>query len=98
LKKDEEAHHNRERLNQITRQKVLNTVEPFTFAGAGVKGGVLGAYPELKEAALFENRDMPVAHDFRDLFAAAISSQWGLKDFSKVFPAHAAKPTRGLFG
>jgi uncharacterized protein (DUF1501 family) len=70
----------------------------FTFAGADVKGGVLGAYPELKESALFENRDMPVAHDFRDLFAAAISSHWGLKDFSKVFPAHAAEPTRGLFG
>jgi uncharacterized protein (DUF1501 family) len=69
----------------------------FTFAGAGVKGGVLGAYPELKESALFDGRDMPVAHDFRDLFKAAIASRWGMKDFSKIFPAHVANPTRGLF-
>ncbi|MGZ3652490.1 MAG: DUF1501 domain-containing protein [Bdellovibrionota bacterium] len=70
----------------------------FTFAGAGVKGGVLGAYPELKDANLFEGRDMPVAHDFRDLFAAAIARQWGIKDFTEIFPGHATKPMKGLFG
>jgi uncharacterized protein (DUF1501 family) len=70
----------------------------FTFAGAGVKGGVLGAYPALKEANLFEGRDLPVQHDFRDLFAAAISSQWGGIAFENVFPGYGVKPLKGLFG
>ena len=69
----------------------------FTFAGAGLKRGVLGGYPELKESSLFEGRDLPVTHDFRDLFAAAIARQWGITDFRKIFPGYVVKPTRGLF-
>jgi uncharacterized protein (DUF1501 family) len=69
----------------------------FTFAGGSVAGGVLGAYPELREADLFEGRDLPVVHDFRDLLAAAIAAQWGAQNWARLFPGYATKPTKGLF-
>ncbi|MBV9494041.1 MAG: DUF1501 domain-containing protein, partial [Acidobacteria bacterium] len=59
--------------------------------GAGVKGGkVHGHWPGL--ASLYENRDLPVTTDFRDVFGEFLTKHLGVPALGKVFPGYAPKP------
>ena len=64
--------------------------------GGGVKGGkVYGDWPGLAPAQLFENRDLAVTTDFRDVFAEVLTKHAGIKSLAKIFPNYDPK-FRGL--
>lgn len=57
--------------------------------GGGVKGGkVYGKWPGLAPERLFENRDLAVTTDFRDVFGELIAKQLGVKALKSVFPGY----------
>ena len=59
------------------------------LAGGGVKGGkVYGKWPGLESAQLYENRDLAVTTDFRDVFAEVLSTRIGVSDLKPVFPGY----------
>jgi len=59
--------------------------------GGGVKGGkVYGKWPGLTN--LYENRDLAVTTDFRDVFAEVLTKQLGVASLKTVFPGYAAQP------
>jgi uncharacterized protein (DUF1501 family) len=65
----------------------------FFAVGGNVKGGrVLGEWPGLAPERLFEQRDLAVTTDFRDVFAEAAVRHFGLpvEALAKVFPNHQA--------
>ena len=65
--------------------------------GGGVKGGkVYGRWPGLDASHLYENRDLAVTTDFRDVFAEILDRRMGLKDLRPVFPGYALEPGRRL--
>ncbi|MGZ7039871.1 MAG: DUF1501 domain-containing protein [Thermoanaerobaculia bacterium] len=58
--------------------------------GGGVKGGkVHGKWPGL--ANLYENRDLAVTTDFRDVFGEILTKQLGVKSVASVFPGYEPK-------
>jgi uncharacterized protein (DUF1501 family) len=60
------------------------------IAGGGVKGGkVHGKWPGLTN--LYENRDLAVTTDFRDVFSELLTKQLGVGSMSAVFPGYEAK-------
>ena len=59
-------------------------------AGGGVKGGkVYGRWPGLDESHLYENRDLAVTTDFRDVFAEVLARRMGVANLKPVFPGYA---------
>jgi uncharacterized protein (DUF1501 family) len=57
--------------------------------GGGVRGGkVYGKWPGLDSSHLYENRDLAVTTDFRDVFAEILSKRMGVKDLKPVFPGY----------
>ncbi|HEX7673968.1 MAG TPA: DUF1501 domain-containing protein [Bdellovibrio sp.] len=57
------------------------------ISGGRVHGGrVLGSWSELKKQNLYEERDVPVTTDFRQVFSEVLKSHLGIKDMAKVFP------------
>jgi uncharacterized protein (DUF1501 family) len=59
--------------------------------GGGVRGGkVYGKWPGLTN--LFENRDLAVTTDFRDVFAEVLTKQLGVTSLKSVFPNYAPTP------
>jgi uncharacterized protein (DUF1501 family) len=57
--------------------------------GGGVKGGkVYGKWPGLASGQLFENRDVAVTTDFRDVFSELLTKQMGVTSLAKVFPGY----------
>jgi uncharacterized protein (DUF1501 family) len=57
--------------------------------GGKVRGGrVLGKFPGLKPDQLFEERDVPVTTDFRDVLAEACERHLGMPDASALFPGY----------
>ncbi len=69
----------------------------FFAMGGGVKGGrVLGDWPTLAPEKLFEERDLAVTTDFRDIFAEACTRHFGIDaaGLAKIFPRYAIKPER----
>ena len=57
--------------------------------GGGVKGGkVYGKWPGLDSSHLYENRDLAVTTDFRDVFAEILGKRMGLKNLAPVFPGY----------
>jgi uncharacterized protein (DUF1501 family) len=59
--------------------------------GGGVKGGkVYGKWPGLEAGRLFENRDLAVTTDFRDVFGELIAKQLGVTAMKSVFPGYQA--------
>src|SRR5438132_4249565 len=59
--------------------------------GGGVKGGkVYGTWPGLTN--LYENRDLQVTTDFRDVFAELLNKQLGVASLKSVFPNYDPKP------
>jgi uncharacterized protein (DUF1501 family) len=64
--------------------------------GGGVKGGkVYGQWPGL--TSLYENRDLQVTTDFRDVFGELLTKQLGATSLKSVFPNYEAK-WRGILG
>ncbi|MDQ2977909.1 MAG: DUF1501 domain-containing protein [Acidobacteriota bacterium] len=57
--------------------------------GGGVKGGkVYGKWPGLDASHLYENRDLAVTTDFRDVFAEILARRMGIEDLKHVFPGY----------
>ena len=64
--------------------------------GGGVKGGkVYGTWPGLTN--LYENRDLAITTDFRDVFSELLTKQLGVASLKSVFPNYDPKP-RGILG
>jgi len=64
--------------------------------GGGVRGGkVYGKWPGLEQEQLYEQRDLALTTDFRDVLGELVRGQLGNRDLSKVFPGYAPKP-RGI--
>ncbi|HVQ54516.1 MAG TPA: DUF1501 domain-containing protein, partial [Thermoanaerobaculia bacterium] len=65
--------------------------------GGGVRGGkVYGRWPGLDASHLFENRDLAVTTDFRDVFAEVLSDRMGVADLAPVFPGYDCAASRRL--
>ncbi|HVT01999.1 MAG TPA: DUF1501 domain-containing protein [Thermoanaerobaculia bacterium] len=63
--------------------------------GGGVRGGkVHGQWPGLNSGALYENRDLAVTTDFRDVFGEVLSKQLGVASLDKVFPGYTSSPRK----
>lgn len=61
----------------------------FVLGGAVRGGRMLGDWPTLAPAALFEGRDLAPANDLRALFASVLEQHWGLEPravAASVFP------------
>lgn len=59
--------------------------------GGAVKGGtVYGKWPGLDSSHLYENRDLAVTTDFRDIFGELLSKQAGVSNLAPVFPGYDA--------
>jgi uncharacterized protein (DUF1501 family) len=57
--------------------------------GGGVKGGkVFGKWPGLAPERLYENRDLAVTTDFRDIFGELVTKQLGVASLKTVFPGY----------
>lgn len=66
--------------------------------GGALKGGrVLGDWRGLEEKALYESRDLPVATDFRDVFAEVLRGHMGWDPAKDFFPEYKANKLKGLF-
>ena len=60
------------------------------IVGGGVKGGkVYGKWPGLTD--LYENRDLAITTDFRDIFAELLTKQLGIASLKTVFPKYDPK-------
>jgi uncharacterized protein (DUF1501 family) len=65
--------------------------------GGGVQGGkVYGRWPGLDASHLYENRDLAVTTDFRDVFAEILSNRMCVKKLDRVFPAYPVEEKRRL--
>jgi uncharacterized protein (DUF1501 family) len=63
--------------------------------GNSVKGGkIYGDWKGLKSSQLFQERDLDVTTDFRDVFAEVASKHLGSKDLKKLFPNYSASETK----
>jgi uncharacterized protein (DUF1501 family) len=68
--------------------------------GGGVKGGeVLGAWPGLDAASLYEGRDLAVTTDFREVIAQVLEQRFRLADqqLAQVLPGMRQRKRLALF-
>ena len=57
------------------------------ISGGQVHGGrVLGNWNELKKQNLYEERDVSVTTDFRQVFSEILKSHMGIQEMANVFP------------
>jgi uncharacterized protein (DUF1501 family) len=65
--------------------------------GGGVQGGkVYGSWPGLDSSHLYENRDLAVTTDFRDVFAEVLGKRMGVPDLARVFPGYDCAESKRL--
>jgi uncharacterized protein (DUF1501 family) len=67
--------------------------------GGGVRGGrVAGKWPGLDSPHLYENRDLAITTDFRDVFGEILTKQLAVPSLKSVFPGYEASASkwRGL--
>jgi uncharacterized protein (DUF1501 family) len=65
--------------------------------GGNVRGGkVYGKWPGLESAQLWQNRDLAVTTDFRDVFIEVVTGHLGARDVSKIFPGFTSTKTLGF--
>ncbi|HKD05207.1 MAG TPA: DUF1501 domain-containing protein [Bryobacteraceae bacterium] len=63
--------------------------------GGSVKGGaVYGKWPGLEAHELYEQRDLAVTTDFRDVLGEAVYAHLGNRSLKTVFPKYEASPER----
>lgn len=66
----------------------------YWVLGGGINGGrIAGEQTKLQQSALFQNRDLPVLTDYRDLIGGLVRRQYGLGETSlrKIFPDATSK-------
>jgi len=71
----------------------------FFALGGTIRGGrVLGSWPGLAPEQLYENRDLALTTDFRDIFAEIAQKHLGARKLAGIFPNHPIDPAgyRGL--
>jgi uncharacterized protein (DUF1501 family) len=66
----------------------------FALGGKVAGGKVLGDWPGLAPEQLYENRDLQVTTDFRDVFAEIAQKQMGVRDLKAVFPSYTTSATK----
>ncbi len=67
--------------------------------GGDVKGGrIYGDWPGLETNQLYENRDLAVTTDFRDVLGELVVKQLGRRKVDQVFPGHDKVNFRGILG
>jgi uncharacterized protein (DUF1501 family) len=67
--------------------------------GGHVRGGrVYGRWPGLEREQLFENRDLAVTTDFRDVLGELVIGHLGQKNIAQVFPGYEPGKPLGLYG
>jgi uncharacterized protein (DUF1501 family) len=67
--------------------------------GGDVRGGkVYGDWPGLAEEQLYENRDLNLTTDFRDVLGEVVAKHLGNPNLSTVFPGYDNPKFRGLIG
>jgi uncharacterized protein (DUF1501 family) len=65
--------------------------------GGPVKGGkVYGRWPGLQSGQLWQNRDLAITTDFRDVFGEIVTRHLGARDISPIFPGYAYRGTLGF--
>ncbi len=65
--------------------------------GGPVKGGkVYGKWPGLEPEQRWQNRDLAVTTDFRDVFAEIVTGHLGASDVSRIFPGHLVGQSLGF--
>ncbi len=63
--------------------------------GGDVKGGrVYGRWPGLALDQRYDQRDLAVTTDFRDVFAEIVVRHLGVADAAPIFPGHTVSPSR----
>src|SRR5438477_4653725 len=67
--------------------------------GGDVRGGkVYGDWPGLADEQLYENRDLQLTTDFRDVLGEVVAKHFGNPNLSTVFPGYENPKFRGLIG
>ena len=67
--------------------------------GGDVRGGkVYGDWPGLADEQLYENRDLNLTTDFRDVLGEVVAKHLGNSNLSAVFPGYENARFRGLIG
>lgn len=67
------------------------------FMMGSVRGGrIAGGWPGLSRAALYQERDLAMAIDFRDVFAEIARRHLGLTDIASLFPGYTPGPGPGV--
>jgi uncharacterized protein (DUF1501 family) len=69
----------------------------FAFGGAIRGGKVYGEWPGLAPDQLYENRDLALTTDFRDVLGELVAKHLGNRRLAGVFPEYAQPRFRGLF-
>jgi uncharacterized protein (DUF1501 family) len=70
----------------------------FVFGG-GVKGGkVYGDWPGMADEQLYENRDLNLTTDFRDVLGELVMRHLGNRELGTVFPGFTDPKFRGVLG
>jgi uncharacterized protein (DUF1501 family) len=65
--------------------------------GGDIKGGkVYGEWPGMAEEQLYENRDLNLTTDFRDVLGELVTRHLGNRQIASVFPGYADPKFRGL--
>jgi uncharacterized protein (DUF1501 family) len=65
--------------------------------GGPVRGGrILGTWPGLATAQLYQTRDLAVGNDFRDVFSEVARGQLGISSSVSLFPGYAPGASLGL--
>jgi uncharacterized protein (DUF1501 family) len=68
----------------------------FSFGGS-IKGGkVYGDWPGLESEQLYENRDLNLTTDFRDVLGELVTRHLGNRELKTVFPGYDQPRFRGL--
>jgi len=68
----------------------------FAFGGAIRGGKVYGEWPGLAPEQLYENRDLALTTDFRDVLSELVVKHLGNSQLAGVFPGYAQPKFRGL--
>lgn len=67
------------------------------FLMGAVRGGrIAGGWPGLSRSQLYQERDLAVAIDYRDVFAEIARRHLGLTDMAALFPGYTPGPGPGL--
>src|SRR6202034_559286 len=67
--------------------------------GGDIQGGkVYGEWPGMAEEQLYENRDLNLTTDFRDVLGELVTRHLGNRQIASVFPGYADPKYRGLVG